>query len=1710
MSVQEEEKDYISPENVDKIGNYFEDDKREILFGKPQYPFSRKLKLIGDKWFCIVIPKSSFIEYATSWADFKKGKGDYKPMNHYITLQFIAEALQNSRKHGTAPDMGDRRGFYFRRGNQRMLKFEIIIELLVKDLHRGEDWYKEESQQRTLSRYDLMSDTNVVGFRFFFVANDPNFDFTEVIQKQVKYNRKTMSFAIYESDDSDSEKEGSGNDIIDKAFEEDEAEEAPGDNGAEKNNRSRKSNKKRPKSKRDKIVSELMTPGKKTRRPPSAMTFSKHPRKMYLNITSLQKLAIIMFDSQTENPEFYNNKDILDESYDMKSPNAELSLSILHPVLMIEQCRLLGCHPYQCDPDNYIKVSNKNSNLRKDNMEYKKKVDEILNDLSEDSDDSSSGNSEGDTGDNSRGDKKKDQLPGFEGYKRQRVKLRIGEHEKENSSSSECCSQSECDCCYKNDNNDQFGVKMKFENDGDPNADEFFQLPFPDLGWQIHPKEFTASSIFETRFPWISFSRETLEQKRMSVILWCGRTGNFNASYCDDLLKSLTAKYTNLQAYYSLRNEKRFNQSIGMNLVVEDGHGINDNSDYVKDPTSIVSKIMIEIEMSLFRIYGKNQKKFSDFIEQMRSVALKQMYRVVNKDNQDLPDPVLVLLNHLHDKGINKLCEEVNMFTLDLGAFTNALQQMLFMYEMDEVATNHVHLLQVIQAIMSAYLDKNRTHCDMKNNICFHGAPGTGKSAMTEKANEYFVQETIDDIVARSNMAMIAPKARNFVVELYDESSAIFDLPDSKLSSAERKTRRMETSAMSKQRARYDCTRINKDTGKRSIETISMEYNHVKILCTNTVRKKYKDAMDDRAKHITVMDVKRTGHSIVDYQTATLTRAVIAQRDKIKRFHEKLQALMMLSCLANKLVMLPNPNMSLLHTRMAQTFDFLKKHVPNLKHRVRAWKMMQTEATVNVFHYAIHMVFFSELSPYRILTKNQKYIDSMKKKRAYQPEDPKNMKCTFEDFKFEHLKSIGPYLVCTDDIAIRVITDVVYNLLDPQTYQIAYYLALEFGNLDVNEIFDYYDDRDSPNGYWKQKEYFTEIDLRIAQCLHEAEKNGNQQLMQSESERIMSEITSELDSNRKRIKGGKVKPKHSLPSEQKGEMSSLMKELALVEKPEGMLTVRNDDYDSDDDDDDDDFISDKEMQEKEYIDNLKALRFSIAKPIISDKKKKKGKKNNQGYQWEQEDEEPKSRDFVMEGGARGLKKYKRKMEQREHRGKKKSLLVQNMPEFIPAAGDKNETNVAGRLYNTSYLKLNKTVAMLKGAAGSDFCLKYGIDRNTFSSTLDALTKRFVKVQFCPDVPLELTRDPDYVRYSIANKMNPDAELVHEESSEALLQDEECCYLNIDILFENPRRVINNLVENFEYAHTRERKILLGVANKNQPYCLQDKVIKPKPGKHIRTYNVRHMPQEIVDATNNEALNKTNRVSNPDTRNRVFNIKEDLEVRAYKQHFIENGYNTDDIVYFLPEYTEKMLHAIYQYGEHAEQFVGLASQKYLIQRGIREFDHPKSIELTNKYEYLIDIIRSTRRKENNCSLKKYPEDYIPNLQDNDPKKNKKNKKQIVGVQEVQNVAGMIKDNLDSFMVSSSNKVRKFGDSFESQDDDDDDMLQIPSSRSQMDTDKIQISINKHLESIGISQPKNSNQGSIGIVDEEKGKEKKNSVFHQLAQVQSNTKFSKKQK
>jgi hypothetical protein len=336
--------------------------------------------------------------------------------------------------------------------------------------------------------------------------------------------------------------------------------------------------------------------------------------------------------------------------------------------------------------------------------------------------------------------------------------------------------------------------------------------------------------------------------------------------------------------------------------------------------------------------------------------------------------------------------------------------------------------------------------------------------------------------------------------------------------------------------------------------------------------------------------------------------------------------------------------------------------------------MCESQIIAITFHRAIHIAFFSELSSHRILEPNHQYINEQQKKGAFKVEDLLNFKIVNEDFRKDHLTELGPHLVCTDEIALAQIANVIYHNMNPEQYKILYMIAKHFGRFDIEEIFEYFDaDESNENSYLAQKPFFELMEdemTRLFKRFPNADKKDDKPLDETNSYYLDdSDIRHEI-------------------YQFCGKYEKTFDEIAHFQ---------NKDDKNGDKKDENDINNDEEMEEimrrqrERYVtqeDHERNLDPKMTKPVINEFSTKKGKKSKNS-------QEPETTNTNYAEGFREDKK-------------KSSPEVKKTTTGLEDVKFNIYKNAAGKIsYNTTYIRLPVTKSQLLSSIGSEFCRKYG-------------------------------------------------------------------------------------------------------------------------------------------------------------------------------------------------------------------------------------------------------------------------------------------------------------------------------------------------------------------------------------------------------------------
>jgi hypothetical protein len=1059
-----------------------------------------------------------------------------------------------------------------------------------------------------------------------------------------------------------------------------------------------------------------------------------------------------------------------------------------------------------------------------------------------------------------------------------------------------------------------------------------------------------------------------------------------------------------------LQNNRSFRQvmhSIGFRTAAEEKR-MTDRLEYTRDPTSVVSRLFMQLEDAIYKVFGKYKSLFRRYMDNMRNLAVIYMYKTLDLEDDRLPDTVLAILAYMKEKDIRVLAQDSNIISLDIGIGMNALVQILLQLETLRISSAHIYVMDVTQAIFSAYFDKNRTKIGLKLNIKLYGPPGTGKSTIAATAASLMIENTVMNITARSNLAMVNPKTQNYTTEIWDESSVIFDEKDSKLNTTEKKSKRMEQSMMTRQEGDYQVTEHDPITKKRRVAHIKTEYNHSKIIASNYGPKQ--DALDDRISMVPVDRNDRVGQNIGDYELCTTSREWMLHQDSVQTANHMVQMSVFFGAVANKFVVLPNVNLDVLSIRFAQTQSLLKRCSPNTKLRIRLLQMIKMQAVVETMCTACKIVFGSELSPFRRL-------EHISFEEPVRGSNGGTIKCTktdlaLDEFRYEDLKLLGPYLVCNDDTAIRVITTSVANIIDSIRFAVIKAIALEYGSLDIREVFRYIDDA-GLSGYKARAPYYN--------ALEEAIHFGDvpppvPDFMQAESRRspqrpplfpfASSSSHSSTTSSFAMEADTTTDNNDTTTSTNTGAKKSSHRR--FLEKNEIIASLENSTFENSSD------ANVANERDKSGATKRRILPMGHSYYISPNRVAKKSRSGNGNQRRKAREDESVRQIFVpVLSSANGNgKSALSNTDQSNKPDPLASTTVRKIPAFNMVS--EMEGKSCRPHFCVSYLKLSASIAELKRSV-DEMCRKYNLEKENYLSTLEYLEEASVCNREISNIPEGLEQNREFIYHKLAQKTDILKEDIRMQTEDALFDGtNDSSYLSVEFLLDAPDRIIQQLAREYSYEHTQKRTVMLGMRVEEAPYLMKSMQVEPIKGRIISVHNPIHMDERIFRSSIYMNMSKRSGkpLHDPLASMKRLEIDGDIELWAVRRHFESSGYNTSMAKYFTPAAQRYSLHAIYAdcnprpyvpkqqggnqdgadapnsslfsnldalYTDNEERGLHLKRMAalYCIQRGVPldDFQGEEYKKTRNGFIDLISYYNSNRRTPA-LSLLRYPEDLGP--------------------------------------------------------------------------------------------------------------------------------------
>lgn len=289
-------------------------------------------------------------------------------------------------------------------------------------------------------------------------------------------------------------------------------------------------------------------------------------------------------------------------------------------------------------------------------------------------------------------------------------------------------------------------------------AKKYFRLPIPELGFEVSPADLNPETLLKTHFPWFPFSKEFYEEMSISACVMCYEKKNVDITICEGLQAALLADFQeDVRKIDDVSSETILRKHIKMLDEIE-----NERKVYYTDPTTLLFRKMHHVEESIQKIYKDHQTLYTLYMNRMRRVSLKLLCKTLDKNDAHLPTPLTATIEYLEKSKNKSIYIEQNISCFDISCYSNAVIRMLLYYELDEVSSNHAHVLQLFISSLAVHFYRFRTDCPMKMNLMYHGQPGTGKSVITAKLVTYSIDGTIEDIVSKSEKAIVNPRAGKY------------------------------------------------------------------------------------------------------------------------------------------------------------------------------------------------------------------------------------------------------------------------------------------------------------------------------------------------------------------------------------------------------------------------------------------------------------------------------------------------------------------------------------------------------------------------------------------------------------------------------------------------------------------------------------------------------------------------------------------------------------------------------------------------------------------------------------------------------------------------------------------------------------------------------------------------------------------------------------
>lgn len=517
--------------------------------------------------------------------------------------------------------------------------------------------------------------------------------------------------------------------------------------------------------------------------------------------------------------------------------------------------------------------------------------------------------------------------------------------------------------------------------------------------WALHTQRYKVHHFYHYEFPWISImSRIPRGSDATCADIAEGRFPD-TGHRAHDLLSSfgLTFKERKrIDAFTAVRN------SLKQSRIVEDTLALVDTLD---------------------------PAEYAERLETMQNDVLAAVLPAFDV-NADIPDTMKETLRWFSSREIPSVSHITrSIFTLGLSPFANMYVSMTESITKIMSVVNGPHL--TMQMFLCGIQQMDRRP-GLRLNLSIPGAPGIGKSHASAACTYMLIPGTFETPISASPKSWVTgdPIAGNCKTVFVDESFYWMVAPLKRLSGSDQEARLTLQSILS--RSTYETSRtvraeVHDPESGRTMQTFVRVTDkgelNMCIVCTGNERLS-DDAMKSRIKETTAISgtlgsLRNSFNTVVDSIADgkdDLNERVANNEPRTLAFIQNTRTLHALVNFAHTLMYvgaLPYPPKVLLDFYLRNLRAYLEANGISAN-VTRHIARIQRLYTLLIIKYAIHMEFFSELSPHRtyVTDQNGNYIRNEKGQFVTQA----------NEFHMKHLLNIKNWFVDNEEIALMAIS----------------------------------------------------------------------------------------------------------------------------------------------------------------------------------------------------------------------------------------------------------------------------------------------------------------------------------------------------------------------------------------------------------------------------------------------------------------------------------------------------------------------------------------------------------------------------------------------------------------------------------------------------------------------------------------------------------------